>query len=436
LKKKLIISRDVNFDEDVVWNWNDEERIEAEKEIDVFNDKSETAEVEVGEDEFDDRLVRGFRSLTDVYQRCNVAIFEPMNYEETANDPNWVAAMKVELLMIEKNETWSLVNRPFDKKIIGVKWVFKIELNVDGSINKYKARLVVKGYAQQYGIDFFDTFAPVARLDTIRLLLALSAHQNWKVYQLDVKSAFLNGFLEEEIYVEQPEGFVKLGAEDKVFKLKKALYGLKQAPKAWYNRIDHFLLKKGFIKSLSELTLYVRVKSHDVLIVSLYVDDLLITGSNFELVEQFKVQMFEDFEMTDLGEMAFFLGMEVYQTYDGIFIGQQKYAKEVLKKFNMEGCKEMSTPLMHNEKFCKDDGSNRADERLYKSLIGCLMYLTATRPDIQFAISLLSRFMHCTSELNLKSAKRVLRYIKGTLEFGIMFGRMVEVNLHGFSDSD
>jgi len=186
----------------------------------------------------------------------------------------------------------------------------------------------------------------VARLDTIRLLVAPSALQNWKVYQLDVKSAFLNGFLEEEIYVEQPEGFVKLGAEDKVFKLKKALYGLKQAPKAWYNRIDDFLLKKGLIKSPSEFTLYVIVKNHDVLIVSLYVDDLLVTGSKFELVEQFKVQMFEEFEMIDLGEMAFFLGMEIHQTDDGIFIVQQKYAKEVLKKFNMESCKEMSSPLM------------------------------------------------------------------------------------------
>ena len=356
--------------------------------------------------------MRGFRSLTDVYQRCNVAIFEPMNYEEAANDPNWVAAMKAELLMIEKNETWSLVDRPFDKKTIGVKWVFKIKLNADGSINKYKVRLVVKGYVEQFGTDFF---APVARLDTIRLLVALSVHQNWKVYQLDVKSAFLNGFLEEEIYVEQPEGFVKLGANDKVFKLKKALYGLKQAPKAWYNRIDDFLLKKGFIKSPSELTLYVRVKNHDVLIVSLYVDDLLVTGSKFELVEQFKVQMFEDFEITDLGDMAFFLGMKIHQTNDGIFMGQQKYAKEVLKKFNMKSCKEISTTLMQNEKLCKDDGSNRVDERLYRSLIGCLIYLTATQPDIQFVVSLLSRFMHCASELHLKSAKRVLRYIKGTL---------------------
>jgi len=167
--------------------------------------------------------------------------------------------MEAELKMIEKNGTWSLVDKPFDKKTIGVKWVFKVKLNANGSINKYKARLVVKGYAQQFGVDFFDTFAPVARLDTIRLLLALSAHQNWKVYQLDVKSAFLNGLLEVEIYVEEPKRFVKMGEDNKVLLLKKALYGLKQAPRAWYSRIDNFFLKKGFNKSPSESTLYVRV---------------------------------------------------------------------------------------------------------------------------------------------------------------------------------
>ena len=344
--------------------------------------------------------------------------------------------MEEELKMIEKNGTWSLVDKPFDKKIIGVKWVFKVKQNADGSINKYKARLVVKGYAQQFGVDFFDTFAPVARLDTIRLLLALSAHQNWKVYQLDVKSAFLNGFLEEEIYVEQPEGFVAKGEENKALLLKKALYGLKQAPRAWYSRIDNFLLKMGFNKSLSEATLYVKTRDCDKIIVSIYVDDLLVTGSNFELVKEFKVQMFESFEMTDLGEMAYFLGMEIDQNAGGIFIGQQKYANKVLKKFNMDSCKKMSTPLMQDEKLCTNDGANKVNERLYRSLVGCLMYLTATRPDILYAVSLLSRFMHCASELHFKAAKRVLRYIKGTTNFGVTFRRSNEVSLHGFSDSD
>ncbi|KAH9704279.1 hypothetical protein KPL70_011388 [Citrus sinensis] len=291
------------------------------------------------------------------------------------------------------------------------------KLNADGSVNKFKARLVVKGYAQLFGVDFSETFAPVARLDTIRLLLALAAQKQWKIYQLD-----------------QPEGFV--ADLKKVYLLKKALYGLKQAPRAWYSRIDDHLLNIGFNKSMSESTLYIQVINHELIVVSLYVDDLLVTGSNEELVKQFKVQMMQAFEMTDLGEMTFFLGLEIQKSQQGIFIGQQKYAKEVLKKFNMEDCKSVCTPLAQNEKFSKDDGAEKIDEALYRSLIGCLMYLTATRPDIMFTVSLLSRYMHCASELHYKAAKRVLRYIKGTLDHGIKFEKEDKLILHGFADSD
>ena len=285
-------------------------------------------------------------------------------------------------------------------------------------------------------MDFSETFVLVARLDTIRLLLALAAQKCWKVYQLDVKSAFLNGHLEEEIFIEQPDGFAVRGKEDKVYLLKKALYGLKQAPRAWYSRIDNHLLKIGFQRSLSESTLYVKIFNDDLIAISLYVDDLLVTGSNAGLVQQFKDQMMQVFEMTDLGEMSYFLGMEIQQQEKGIFVGQFKYAKEVLKKFNMENCKPVSTPLMQNEKLSKNDGAAKVNEGLYRSLIGCLMYLTATRPDILYAVSLLSRFMHCASEVHFRTAKRVLRYIKGTADFGVWFGRLDKLNLHGFCDSD
>jgi len=187
------------------------------------------------EERVDHPLIRGTRSLSDIYQRCNVAVFEPAEYAEAERDKKWIVAMQEELTMIEKNDTWKLVERPPDRKVIGVKWVYRTKLNADGSVNKHKARLVVKAYAQIFGVDFSETFAPVARLDTIRLLLAIATQKGWKIYQLDVKSAFLNGFLQEEIYVEQPEGFVAEGQEDKVYLLKKALYGLKQAPRAWYS---------------------------------------------------------------------------------------------------------------------------------------------------------------------------------------------------------
>jgi hypothetical protein len=186
----------------------------------------------IDSESIDDEPVRGTRSIEEIYQRSNVAVCEPDNYEEAQQNPSWQKAMEEEIFMIEKNKTWELVDRPGDKNIIGVKWIFRTKLNADSSINKFKARLVVKGYAQVYGVDYSDTFAPVARMDTIRLLLVVAAHRNWKVFQLDVKSAFLNGVLQEEIYVEQPAGFVVQGKADKVYLLKKALYGLKQAPRA------------------------------------------------------------------------------------------------------------------------------------------------------------------------------------------------------------
>jgi hypothetical protein len=308
--------------------------------------------------------------------------------------------MEEELLIIQKNNTWTLVDRPEGRKVIRVKWIYRTKLNADNSINKHKARLVVKGYAQIFGVDYSDTFTLVARLDTIRLLLAISAQKGWKVFQLDVKSAFLNEVLQEEIYVEQPDGFVIQGAKDKVYLLQKALYGLKQAPRAWYSRIDEHLLNLGFVKSLSEATLYVKLKDNDVLIVSLYVDDILVTGSNELLVEEFKQEMMNVFEMTDLGLMTYFLGMEVKQSQNEVFICQKKYAKEILKKFQMEECKATSTPMNQKEKLNKNDRADKVDEGYFRSMIGCLMYLTTTMPDILFAVNLLSRFMHGASELH------------------------------------
>ena len=338
--------------------------------------------------------------------------------------------------MIQKNNTWTLVDRPEGRKVIGVKWVFRTKLNADNSINKHKAKLVVKGYAQIFGVDYSDTFAPVARLDTIRMLLAISAQKGWKVFQLDVKSAFLNGVLQEEIYMEQADGFVIQGAENKVYLLQKALYGLKQAPRAWYSRIDEHLLNLSFVKSLSEATLYIKQKDNDILIVSLYVDDLLVTGNNELLVEEFKHEMMNVFEMTDLGLMTYFLGMEVKQSQNEVFICQKKYAKEILKKFQMEECKATSTPMNQKEKLSKSDGAEKVDEGYFRSMIGCLMYLTTTRPDILFAVSLLSRFMHDASELHLRAAKRILRYVKGTVSYGVRFEKCQSFKLNGFSDSD
>ncbi|KAL0348008.1 UNVERIFIED_CONTAM: Retrovirus-related Pol polyprotein from transposon RE2 [Sesamum angustifolium] len=280
--------------------------------------------------------------------------------------------MEEEIKMIEKNNTWELADRPKDKEVIGVKWIYKTKLNADGSIQKHKARLVAKGYSQL-----------------------------------------------PEIYVEQPQGFIAKGSEEKVLRLKKALYGLKQAPRAWYNRIDKYFMDRGFWRSLSEPTLYIKSQ-----------------GNNEKMIQDFKEDMMKTFEMSDLGLMHFFLGIEINQEKEGIFICQRKYTETLLKKFKMESCKTVTTPLVTGEKYQKEDGSQKVDGSIYRSLIGSLLYLTTTRPDIMFATSLLSRFMQSPSQVHYAAAKRILRYLRGTKDFGIWYKSTNDAKLVGYTDSD
>ncbi|KAL0392132.1 UNVERIFIED_CONTAM: Retrovirus-related Pol polyprotein from transposon RE2 [Sesamum radiatum] len=342
--KKLIISRDVEFDEDAMWNW-DEEKVERQsvmipKETPPQQQQEEgtdQAEMErrsqqapgsprrppPSEEIEEETPPRRTKLLSDIYETCNFIMLEPENFETAVKHKVWVQAMEEEIKMIEKNNTWELADRPKDKEVIGVKWIYKTKLNADGSIQKHKARLVAKGYSQLPGIDYTETFAPVARLDTIRALIAIAANKKWKIYQMDVKSAFLNGYIDEEIYVEQPQGFIAKGSEEKVLRLKKALYGLKQAPRAWYSRIDKYFMDRGFRRSLSEPTLYIKSQGNDTLIVSLYVDDLIYTGNNEKMIQDFKEDMMKTFEMSDLGLMHFFLGIEINQEKENIYMSKE-----------------------------------------------------------------------------------------------------------------
>ncbi|KAJ7958815.1 Retrovirus-related Pol polyprotein from transposon TNT 1-94 [Quillaja saponaria] len=344
---KIIVSRDVDFNEDETWDWDVQEEesynffpyFEEEKDIEapleaITPPPSPTPSSEKSSSEGSPKT----RSLLDIYENteviedvnlfCLVVDSKPLFFEEAENDKKWRQAMDEEIIAIEKNDTWELANLPKDHKAIGVKWVYKEKKNAKGEVEKYKARLVAKGYAQKQGIDYEEVFALVARLEIIRLLISFAAHKHWKIYQLDVKSAFLHGFLEEEVYVDQPEGYVIEGQEDKVLKLKKALYGLKQAPRAWNNQIDKYFQENGFVRCPHEYALYVKAhENDDVLFVCLYVDDLIFTGNNPIMFEDFKKAMTCEFEMTDMGLMSYYLGFEVKQNDGGIFISQEGYAK-------------------------------------------------------------------------------------------------------------
>jgi hypothetical protein len=260
---------------------------------------------------------------------------EPTKYSEAACHQEWIEAMNKEIQSIEKNRTWELVKLPAGKRPIGVKWVYKLKRNSDGEVVKHKARLVAKGYVQKQGIDFEEAFAPIARLDTVRLLLGFAANKGWKVHHLDIKSAFLHGELEEEVYVSQPEGYTVKGKEQLVLKLSKALYGLRQAPRAWNVGLDKSLRNLNFRRCLSEQAFYTRGTGEDAIIIGVYVDDLIVTGGNPKEIDAFKKQMMTEFEMTDLGLLSYYLGLEVEQKADSITIKQGSYAKKVLEQFGM-----------------------------------------------------------------------------------------------------
>ncbi|KAH9672047.1 hypothetical protein KPL70_017573 [Citrus sinensis] len=281
--------------------------------------------------------------------------------------------MDEEIKAIVKNDTWELTTLLKGHKAIGVKWVYKTKRNVRGEIERHKAKLVAKGYSQKVGIDYDGVFTLVARLETIRLIISLAAQNKWKIFQMDVKSAFLNGFFEEEVYIEQPLGYVVKGHEDKVLRLKKAVYGLKQTPRAWNSRIDKYFQENRFTKCPYEYALYVKEKDGDILIVCLYVDDLIFTGSDL-----------------------------------------------------MESGVKLSK---HNE-------GEDIDPTFFKSLVGSLRYLTCTRPDILYAVGLVSRYMEIPKTTHFKAAKRILRYIKGTTNFSLLYSFSNDYKLVGYSDSD
>nr|GFB90187.1 retrovirus-related Pol polyprotein from transposon TNT 1-94 [Tanacetum cinerariifolium] len=296
-----------------------------------------------------------------------------------------------ELNEFERLEVWEVVPRPDQVMVITLKWIYKVKLDELGGILKNKARLVARGYCQEEGIDFEESFASVARLEAKRIFLAYAAHKNMVVYQMDVKIAFLNGNLREDVYVSQPDGFVDLDNPNHVYKLKKALYGLKQAPRACYDILSSFLLSQDFSKGSVDPTLFIRKNDNDLLLVQIYVDDIIFAAPTLELCDLFANIMCSKFKMSMMGKISFFLGLQISQSPRGIFINQSKYALESLKKYGFESCDPVDTPMVEKSKLDEDKEGKAADPSHYRGMIGTLLYLTTSRPDLQFAICMCAR---------------------------------------------
>lgn len=304
---------------------------------------------------------------------------------------------------IEQNDTWKLTELSADRKVIRLKWVYKIKRDANGEILKHKARLVPKGYVQEQGVDFEEIFAPVIRLDTVRLLLALAAKYGWEVHHLDVKTMFLNGEIQEEVYVTQTEGFIKKGQEHLVYKLIKAIYGLRQAPRAWYAKLSKSLEDMGFTRCPHEHAVYTKSKGSDILIIGVYVDDLLVTGTSVAFINELKQQMSDQFEMNNLGKLSYYLGIEMKQGKDYIELKQTGYARKMLEKEGMGECNLAKYPVDLKKRITKDEGGTLVDPTKYKSLVGGLRCLVHTRPDIAYAVGIISLLwrspLFCTSTL-------------------------------------
>ncbi|CAL8099446.1 unnamed protein product [Prunus armeniaca] len=344
--------------------------------------------------------------------------------------------MREEITALEQNQTWDLVPKPRDVKPISCKWVYKKKRHPDGAIERYKAQLVARGFSQQYGLDYDKTFSPVAKLTTIRVLLALAANKDWNLYQMDVKNAFLHGELDREIYMTQPMGFENEVHLEYVCKLKKALYGLKQAPKAWYSKIAKFLSRSGYLVTHADSSLFVKANGGKLAIVLVYVDDLIITGDDEEEIHRTKENLSVRFQMKELGQLKHFLRLEVDRTQERIFLCQQKYAKDLLQKFGMLESKPISTPMEPNVKMCAYEGKDLEDATMYRQLVGSLIYLTLTRPNISYAVGVMSRYMQNPKKSHLDAVRRILRYVKSMIDYGLLYKKGEDCKLVGYCDAD
>ncbi len=449
LKRKVFYSRDVVFNEQKfglkqVTEPEVDDLVEIECPPESLDDAMSTAELpSISDSTVSDVTLRRserVRTRPNFYgHACNVCdVEEPQSVQDALSKPEWKRAMITEIDSIHDNQVWDLVDLPKGRQPIGSRWVFKVKTNEDGSVQRCKARLVAQGYSQKEGLDYDQTFSPVVRPESVRSVVALSNQLGLKVHQMDITTAFLNGGLQEEVYMKQPKGFVTKGKEHLVCRLKKSLYGLKQSPRCWNQTLDRHLKHLGFKQSTSDPCIYTSASESDgFLILAVYVDDILLAGKSEKQIAQIKADLGKIFRLKDLGELKYFLGVNVQQRVQGTWIGQPAFTQAIIRKFGMEQCKPARTPISTGLKLHKAaEKTELFDAAVYQSAVGCLLYLSGwTRPDIAFAVSYVSRFCSNPSKEHWSAVKHILRYLKGTSTFGLVYSKK-EKSLTGYSDAD
>ncbi|GJV54143.1 ribonuclease H-like domain-containing protein [Tanacetum coccineum] len=359
----------------------------------------------------------------------------PKSYRDAFNDLNWQNAMNDEYHALINNNTWTLVPRPTDANIVRCMWLFRHKYLANGTLSRYKARIVANGSTQLEGVDVDETFSPVVKPGTIRTVLSLATSRHWPVHQLDVKNAFLHGDLSETVYMHQPPGFRDSTHPDYVCLLQRSLYGLKQAPRAWFQRFASYITRVGFHHSRCDSSLFIYRQETDTAYLLLYVDDIVLTASSETLLQQVIGWLHQEFSMTDLGSLNYFLGISVTRDSLGMFLSQKKYAVEILERAHMLNCNHSRTPVDTESKL-EDDGDPVSEPTLYRSLVGPLQYLTFTRPDISYAVQQVCLHMHDLKEPHFSALKRVLRYVRGTLDYGLQLFSSSTTDLVAYSDAD
>ncbi|XP_062028859.1 uncharacterized mitochondrial protein AtMg00810-like [Rosa rugosa] len=343
--------------------------------------------------------------------------------------------MADELQALHDNNTWCVVRIPKGKKVVGSRWVYKTKLHSDGSVERHKARLVAHGFTQTYGVDYKETFAPVAKMSTMRVLLSVAVNHAWPLYQMDVKNVFLHGDLEEKVYMKLPPSHPQSHDPKIVCKLHKSIYGLKQSPRAWYAKLSSVLEEVGFQRSNADSSLFVRIGSTSKLVVLIYVDDLIVTGDNVEEINTLKQSLRNRFALKDLGILKYFLGIEVATSQKGLFLNQRKYVPDLLQDTDLQDCKPACTPLDSKLQF-DVQGEPLLNVSYYQRLVVKLIYRTITRPDIAYAVSIVSHFMHSPTLAHLHIVKRILRYLKGSVGTGVLIKNNGNTQIMGYTDAD